>query len=509
MKRRLSTKDVKDLIVCHSRKQSASVILLKRKKDSGQAGMTKRLHYAAIAITLLVLSGCASMAPKYTQPAAPVPSEWPSGPAYKESAAKPGEPAATEIKWQEFFIDKQLQRLIGLALENNRDLRIAALNIERSQALYRIQRADLFPTVDAAASAVEARTPGVLSGTGNAITTHQYSVGLGFSAYELDLFGRVMSLKDQALEQFFSTEEARRSVQISLVAEVANNYLTLAADKESLKIARDTFTSQQTSYNLIKSRFEAGASSELDLRQAQTSVDSARVDIARFTSLVAQDENALALVIGAPVPPDLLPSGLSAITAMKELSAGLPSDVLQRRPDILEAEHLLKAANANIGAARAAFFPRITLTTSIGLSSDQLSGLFKGGTGTWMFAPQITLPIFDTGRNRANLKVSEVDREIFLAQYEKAIQGAFREVADALAQRGTLGDQLEAQQSLTDATAVSYRLSEARYEKGISSYLNVLDSQRSLYSAQQGLIAVRLFRLTNLVTLYKVLGGGA
>ena len=509
MKRRLSTKDVKDLIVCHSRKQSASVILLKRKKDSGQAGMTKRLHYAAIAITLLVLSGCASMAPKYTQPAAPVPSEWPSGPAYKESAAKPGEPAAADIKWQEFFIDEQLQRLIGLALENNRDLRIAALNIERSQALYRIQRADLFPTVDAAASAVEARTPGVLSGTGNAITTHQYSVGLGFSAYELDLFGRVMSLKDQALEQFFSTEEARRSVQISLVAEVANNYLTLAADKESLKIARDTFTSQQTSYKLIKSRFEAGASSELDLRQAQTSVDSARVDIARFTSLVAQDENALALVIGAPVPPDLLPSGLSAITAMKELSAGLPSDVLQRRPDILEAEHLLKAANANIGAARAAFFPRITLTTSIGLSSDQLSGLFKGGTGTWMFAPQITLPIFDTGRNRANLKVSEVDREIFLAQYEKAIQGAFREVADALAQRGTLGDQLEAQQSLTDATAVSYRLSEARYEKGISSYLNVLDSQRSLYSAQQGLIAVRLFRLTNLVTLYKVLGGGA
>ena len=509
MKRRLSTKDVKDLIVCHSRKQSASVILLKRKKDSGQAGMTKRLHYAAIAITLLVLSGCASMAPKYTQPAAPVPSEWPSGPAYKESAAKPGEPAAADIKWQEFFIDEQLQRLIGLALENNRDLRIAALNIERSQALYRIQRADLFPTVDAAASAVEARTPGVLSGTGNAITTHQYSVGLGFSAYELDLFGRVMSLKDQALEQFFSTEEARRSVQISLVAEVANNYLTLAADKESLKIARDTFTSQQTSYNLIKSRFEAGASSELDLRQAQTSVDAARVDIARFTSLVAQDENALALVIGAPVPPDLLPSGLSAITAMKELSAGLPSDVLQRRPDILEAEHLLKAANANIGAARAAFFPRITLTTSIGLSSDQLSGLFKGGTGTWMFAPQITLPIFDTGRNRANLKVSEVDREIFLAQYEKAIQGAFREVADALAQRGTLGDQLEAQQSLTDATAVSYRLSEARYEKGISSYLNVLDSQRSLYSAQQGLIAVRLFRLTNLVTLYKVLGGGA
>jgi multidrug efflux system outer membrane protein len=478
------------------------------KLASVQAGKPANLVNALVAIALIALSGCASMAPKYTRPEAPVPSAWPGGPAYKESAAKPGERSVAAIRWQEFFIDTQLQKLISLALENNRDLRIATLNIESSQALYRIQRADLFPTVEAAGSAVEARTPGVLSATGSAITTHQYSVGLGFSAYELDLFGRVRSLKDQALEQFFSTEEARRSIQISLVAEVANNYLTLAADKELLKIAKDTFASQQTSYNLIKRRFEAGASSELDLRQAQTSVDSARVDIARFTSQVAQDENALALVIGSPVPADLLPSGLSAVTAMKELSAGLPSEVLQSRPDILEAEHLLKAANANIGAARAAFFPRITLTTSIGLSSDQLSGLFKGGTGTWLFAPQITLPIFDAGRNRANLKVSEVNREIFLAQYEKAIQSAFREVADALAQRGTLDDQLEAQRSLTDATATSYRLSRARYEKGISSYLNVLDSQRSLYSAQQGLIAVRLSRLTNLVTLYKVLGGG-
>lgn len=461
------------------------------------------------AMVLLALSSCASMAPKYTRPEAPVPSEWPGGPAYKDSASKSADKAAADIKWQDFFINEQLQKLIALALENNRDLRIAALNIERSQALYRIQRADLFPSVNAAGSAVEARTPGVLSATGNAITTHQYSVNLGFSAYELDLFGRVRSLKDQALEQFFATEEARRSIQISLVAEVASNYLTLAADKDSLKIAQDTFESQKSSYDLIKRRFEAGASSELDVRQAQTSVDSARVDIARFTSQVAQDENALAFVIGSPVPADLLPYGLSAITVLKELGAGLPSDVLQRRPDIIQAEHLLKAANANIGAARAAFFPTITLTTSIGLSSDQLSGLFKGGTGTWLFAPQISLPIFDAGRNRANLKVTEVDREIFLAQYEKAIQSAFREVADALAQRGTLGAQLEAQQSLTDATAVSYRLAQARYGKGIASYLNVLDSQRSLYSAQQGLIGVRLSRLVNLVTLYKVLGGGA
>lgn len=384
----------------------------------------------------------------------------------------------------------------------------AALNIERSQALYRIQRAELFPSVNAGALFSKERVPGILSGAGQPITSELYNVNLAISSWELDLFGRIRSLEDQALQQFFATEEARRSVQISLVAEVARNYLTLAADKELLKIAQDTFASQQTSYNLIKRRFEAGASSELDLRQAQTSVDSARVDIARFTSQVAQDENALALVIGSPVPADLLPSGLSEITALKELSAGLPSEVLQRRPDIMQAEHLLQAANANIGAARAAFFPSITLTTSIGLSSDQLAGLFKGGAGTWSFIPQITLPIFDAGRNRANLKVSEVDREIFLAQYEKAIQSAFREVADAFAQRGTLGDQLEAQQSLTDANAASYRLSHARYEKGIASYLNVLDSQRSLYSAQQGLITVRLSRLVNMVTLYRVLGGG-
>lgn len=472
----------------------------KERKGTGLRG--------AIVVALLALSGCASMAPEYTRPAAPVPANWPGGAAYKDSAAKPVEKPVSDIKWQEFFMNEQLQKIIALALDNNRDLRIAALNIERSQALYRIQRADLFPTVNADGSAVDARTPGVLSSSGHPITTHQYSVNLWVSDYELDLFGRVRSLKDQALEEFFATEEARRSVQISLVAEVASNYLTLAADKESLKIARDTFESQQASYNLIKRRFEAGASSELDLRQAQTSVDSARVDIARFTSLVAQDENALALVIGSPIPADLLPSGLSTITALKELSAGLPSEVLQRRPDIIQSEHLLKAANANIGAARAAFFPSITLTTSIGLSSDQLDGLFKGDTWTWSFIPRITLPIFDAGRNQANLKVSEVDREIFLAQYEKTIQNAFREVADALAQYGTLGEQMEAQQSLTDATAVSYRLSEARYRSGITSYLNVLDAQRSLYSAQQGLISVRLSRLVNLVTLYKVLGGG-
>jgi len=476
---------------------------LRRKEKHGHG-----LRSAAVAIVLLALFGC-TMAPGYTRPEAPVASEWPSSPAYKDTAAIADDRSAADITWKEFFVNEQLQKLIVLALENNRDLRIAALTIERSQALYRIQLADLFPTVNAIGIGIESETAASRAAPGESVRIHQYSVDLGFSAYELDLFGRVRSLKDRALEEFFATEEARRSIQISLIAEVASNYLFLAADKERLKIAQDTFESQQASYNLIKRRFEAGASSELDLRQAQTSVDSARVDIARFTSQVAQDENALALVVGSPIPADLLPSGLSTITALKELRAGLPSEVLQRRPDIMQAEHLLKAANANIGAARAAFFPRIALTTSIGLSSDQLSGLFKGGAEAWSFAPTITLPIFDAGRNRANLKVTEVDREIILAQYEKAIQAAFREVADALAQRGTLGDQLEAQQSLADATAASYRLSQARYRSGIASYLNVLDSQRSLYSAQQGLISVRLSRLVNLVTLYKVLGGGA
>ena len=398
----------------------------------------------------------------------------------------------------------------NLALENNRDLRVAALNIERSRAQYQIQRSDLFPKVDANASGTFQRISEDFSGTGLATNLHQYNVGLGVSSYELDLFGRVRSLKDQALEQYLATGQARRSVQISLVSQVAATYLGLAADRERLQLAKDTLTNQQAYYRLVQSRYEAGISSALDLHQAQTSVDSARVDIARYTTLVAQDENALNLVVGSTIAADLLPPSLSeTLTVLKDLSPGLTSDALLSRPDILQAESLLKGANANIGAARAAFFPRITLVSSIGLGSDDLGRLFKSGAFVWKFAPQISLPIFDAGSNQANLTVAQVDRDIAVAQYEKAIQSAFREVADALAQRGTIDDQLEAQRSLTDATSESYRLSQARYEKGVDSYLNVLDSQRSLYGAQQNLITARLARLTNLVTLYKVLGGGA
>ena len=446
------------------------------------------------------------MAPKYTRPAAPVPAAWPSGPAYKEPPATGQAPLAADVPWREFFTDPRLQKLIDPSLNNNRDLRVAALNIEKARALYRIQRAELFPRLETGVTASKQRV--MISGQTGLVTLQQFSVNLGVSSWELDFFGRVRSLKDQALEQYLATEQARQSVQILLVSEVANAYLTLAADRESLKLAQSTLESQQASYNVIARRVEVGFSPELDLRQAQTRVDSARVDIARFTAQVAQDENALNLLVGSPVPADLLPQALSAIKPLPDVSPGLSSEVLLRRPDILQAENLLKGANANIGAARAAFFPRITLTTAIGSASGQLSGLFGPGSAVWSFAPQIALPIFDAGTWSA-LKVTKVDRDIAVAQYEKAIQTAFREVADALAQRGTLGDQLAAQQSLVEATAKSYRLSDARYEKGIDSYLNVLDAQRSLYGAQQGLIAVRLARLANQVTLYTVLGGGA
>jgi len=463
-----------------------------------------RLIFATLA--LVALSAC-TLAPDYSRPAAPLPAAWPSGPAYQENA-KTERPVA-DIPWQEFFLDPHLKKLIALALENNRDLRVAALNIERSRAQYRIRRADLFPQVDAIGEGSGRRVPADLSGTGGTETLHQYRADLAVSAYELDLFGRVRSLSEQALQEYLATEQARRAVQISLVAEVATNYLILAADRELLSLAKNTLDNYQESYRLSLSRFNAGIASALDLNQAKTAFDAARVEVARYTTLVAQDENALNLVVGAAVPAELLPAALSeALAAVKELTPGLPSEVLLARPDILQAENLLKGYNANIGAARAAFFPRIVLVSSIGTGSSELSGLFEDGSLVWSFAPRITVPIFDAGKNLANLKVAEVDRDIAVARYEQAIQTAFREVADALARRGTIEQQLAAQQSLTEATAESYRLSQARFEKGVDNYLAVLISQRSSYTAQQGLIGVRLVLLDNLVTLYKTLGGG-
>lgn len=456
-----------------------------------------------LAAAAVALTGCATMAPRYTRPDAPVPDAWP-----EEPGRGGGRPTA-DVPWREFFADGRLRELIALALENNRDLRVAVLNVEKSRAQFGIQRAELFPSVDASAGAIVQRVPEDLTGSGEAATVHQYGLDVGLTSWELDLFGRVRSLKDQALERYLASEHAQRSARVSLVSQVATAYLTLAADRERLQLASETLSNQQSSYQLTRSRFDAGIASALDLNQARTSVEAARVDIARYTSLVAQDENALVLAVGSPVPAGLLPQSLSEeLTALKDLAPGLPSEVLLGRPDVLEAEGALKGANANIGAARAAFFPRVALTSSVGLGSDELSGLFDRGAGAWSFIPRISVPIFSAGANRAGLKAAEADRTIAVAQYEKTIQTAFREVSDALALRATIDGQLDAQQSLADAAAESHRLSAARYDRGVDSYLAVLDSQRALYAARQNLITTRLSRLTNLATLYKALGGG-
>jgi len=457
----------------------------------------------------LVLSGC-NLAPQYTRPEAPVPADWPSGAAYQESEALPVTPAATEISWHEFFTDERLQQIVDTALNNNRDLRLAALNAERARALYGIQWAELFPALDAVGSGSKQRVPADLSGTGKKITVEHYSVDLGILSWEIDFFGRIRSLKDRALEQYLATEEARRSAQILIVSGVVNAYLALAADREALQLAETTLETQTVAYDLIKRRADVGLASELALNQAQTQVDTARRNIAVYTQLAAQDENALTLLVGSPspLPGELLPANLESVRPPKEISPGLSSEVLLLRPDILAAEHQLKAANAYIGAARAAFFPRISLTAAVGTASSELSGLFNSGQGTWGFAPQIVMPIFDA-RLWSAYDVTIAEREIAVAQYERAIQTAFREVADALAVAGTVDQQVSAQQSLVDALARTYRISVARYTKGIDNYLGVLDAQRSLYTAEQVLIALRLGKLANQVRLYAVLGGGS
>lgn len=460
-----------------------------------------------LSLGVLVCMGGCSLAPKYTQPPAPIPEEWPQGDAYQATQAAPSASTIPELSWQEFFADEQLRKIIEMALDNNRDLRLAALNVERARALYGIQRAELFPSVNAAGGGGKQRLSSDLIAAGDSRTREQYSIDIGVASWEVDFFGRIRSLKDQALEEYLATDEARRGAQIALVSEVARVYLTFAADRENLKLAQSTLENQQAAYGLVQKLFDAGLATELDLRRAQTPVEAARGNVARFTQMVAQDQNALNLLAGSPVPKELLPVDLASVTPPKEIFPGLSSEALLRRPDILAAEHRLKGACAFIGAARAAFFPRISLTTSIGTASDDLSGLFSSGTGTWSFTPQIVMPIFDA-RIWAAYRVSKADREIILTQYEKVIQTAFREVADVLAVQGTIDQRVSAQQSLVNAVAETYRLSNKRYTKGIDRYLGVLDAQRSLYAAQQGLIDLRLAKLANQVRLYAVLGGG-
>lgn len=471
--------------------------------------MKPTLAIRSSVLIITALLGACSLMPDYQRPPPAVSAAWPSGPAYKpETTAAKNAPTA-EIAWRDFFTDARLRQVIELALANNRDLRVSTLNIEKARAQYGIERAALLPKISASASETATRTPASLSANGQEKTSRQYSANLGTTAYELDFFGRVRSLSEAALQQYLGSEEARRAQQISLIAEVAGDYLNLVADQQRLQLAADTLKSQQQTYDLSQRRFTAGTTSGLSMYEAQTSVESARAEVARYTSLVALDQNALTLVVGSSIAPELLPSSaVDAVTALAEIPAGLPSDLLQRRPDVREAERSLQAANANIGAARAAFFPRISLTASAGVASTTLSSLFKSGASTWSFIPQVNLPIFDAGVNRANLSIAHVDRDIAVARYEKSVQTAFREVADALAQRGTLDERLASQQALVDASAKSYRIYEARYRLGADSYLNALISQRTLYAAQQNLISLRLLNLSNQVTLYKVLGGG-
>ncbi|MGI9216822.1 MAG: efflux transporter outer membrane subunit [Hydrogenophaga sp.] len=451
------------------------------------------MKLSVLTLAVAVLSGC-SFIPTYERPAAPVPASFPG----QASDASAG---AALPAWDTVVADARLRDLIALALQNNRDLRVAVLNMEQVRAAYQIRRADQFPTLNLAASGN--RQP---NGSGGISST--YSAGLAMSSWELDFFGRVAALKDTALAQFLASEEAQRAAQTSLVASVANGWLALQTDEELLDLTRRTLATREDSLRLTQLRFDNGVASALDLRQAESLAAAARGTLAQLQRSRAQDLNALTLLVGQTPPAALLPTAGVSSVAMRAVPEGLPSDLLARRADIRQAEQALIAANANIGAARAAFFPRIALTASVGSASSDLSGLFKDGSWGFTLAPQALLPIFDAGRNQANLASAKVGRDIAVAQYEKAIQTAFREVADALAGRATLGEQLAALQQQADADAERLRLSELRYRSGVASSLDLLDAQRSLFATQQSLAQVRLAQQQNQVALYKALGGG-
>ncbi len=480
--------------------------------------MMRVLPKVGLLAAAVLLAGCTSLSPDFERPALPVPSTL--GNAATDNAAAGSD--VSLLAWRDFAQGPQLRALIALALDNNRDLRVAVLSIERARAQYSVQRANLFPSIAATGQGSRSRTPQDLNASGNAQVANQFSAQLGLSSYELDFFGRVRNLNDVALQEYLRVTENQRSVQLMLVAEVSSAWLTLAADRQRLQLAQETLASREASYALTKRIFALGATSGLVLAQNQTTVDSARLEVASFTSLVARDRNALQWLVGSSVPADLLPAnaalgqnGLLAIAAAQPAAsvllavpADLSSRVLLRRPDVAAAEYSLRGTYASIGAARAAFFPSISLTASVGTGSNALAGLFESGNGSWSFVPQIRLPIFDAGRNRSNLEVAEANQGIAVAQYEKVVQTAFREVADAFADRATLTQRLTAQTSLLEATQRTFTLSDARFQAGVDNYLTVLDAQRSLYAAQQTLIGLQLAEQTNRITLYKVLGGG-
>ena len=456
------------------------------------------------AITLSLALAACDMAPKYVRPALPVPATSPQGPAYGAADGAAIVPADTA--WRDFFTDARLARVSDTALANNRDLRVALDNVEQARAQYRVQRADLLPGVTAGGNATYQDSPFSLAGSGR---TDIYQAQVGISAWEIDLFGRVRNLSKAAQEQYFASVETRNAAQTALIAEVANAWLTMAADQERLRIARDLESAFGKTLELNRARFAKGIASELEVRQAQTSYDSARSTIAETLTLVAQDQNALNLLAGTTVPASDLPDALPAAGAtIDNLPADISSDVLLRRPDIAAAEHQLRSANANIGAARAAFFPNISLTAAFGSLSLGLSNLFGSGSQFWSVAPSASLPIFDFGKNKGNLAYARATYDAMLATYEKSVQTGFREVADALARRGTMTQQMEAQTSQRDSARAAYTLSDARFRAGVDPFLTTLDSQRALFTAEQSLLATRLTRATNMVELYRAMGGG-
>ena len=469
------------------------------RRAAPRTALAAALSAALSALSVLSMAGCMSFVPAYERPVVPV------APAYAPEllpVGTAGAEAAAEIEWQRYFADARLKRLIETALANNRDLRVAVLNIEQARAAYQVKRADELPTLGGGVTAQRQ------AGAGGGLV-NSYAVGLQVTGFELDFFGRVRSLRQAALAQYLATDEARKTVQITLVASVANTYIGLLADDELLRVTRDALKTREESFRLTKLKFDNGAASELDFRQAEQLLEGARATLALTQRQRALDENALLLLLGQSLPPELPPaSAMAAQQALGDLPAGLPSELLTRRPDVRAAEQQLLAANANIGAARAAMFPRISLTANAGTASSQLSGLFKSGSFALTGSATLLQPIFDAGRNQANLEVSKVNKEIAIAQYEKAIQIAFREVSDALAGRATLGEQLRAQAAQTNAAQVTYKLADLRYRNGASSYLEVLDAQRTLFAAQQATVQVQALQVQNLVTLYKVLGGG-
>jgi multidrug efflux system outer membrane protein len=458
-----------------------------------------KLHRPAACTTLaaaLLLAGCASLAPPHERPAAPVARQFPLTPAGETGAP------ATERPWREFFgTDERLRRLIELALANNRDLRVAVLNIEAARAQAGVVRADRWPTVNAAVTGN--RQPSA-SGDG---TSSVYSAGLAVTAFELDLFGRVRSATDAALARLSASEAARQAAHIALVAAVASQHVALAADDALIALTRRTLESRQESLRLFELRFQYGTASEVDLRTGQTAVETARTALLQQERQRALDQNALELLVGQPLPADLPPASFDPQT-LADVPAGLPADVLLGRPDVRQAEEQLRAAEADIGIARAAFFPRITLTGSVGVASTELSGLFNAGRTAWTFMPQLLAPLFDAGRNRANLQLTQAQRDIAVAQYEGAVQSAFRDVADVLAGRATLGEQVRSARALADAEEARFRLIELRLRNGVAGTLELLDAQRSLFTAQQQLVQAQAQLLQNRIAAYRALGGG-